>query len=116
MQPVISAVDVRSCIANHGRTALAELDSLSPADPDSGRKLSEVMRQFVSMRDELIAAQRHGASCRTELQRNNALISSMFGVEFPVAGLQWQRVCDTRDALRQLLNDAVPEAARRGGA
>ena len=114
MQPAISPADVQSCIAGHGGAALAELDGLSPADPDASRKLSEVMRQFVSMRDELIAAQRHGASCRTELQRNNALISSIFGVEFAVAGVQWQRVCDTREALRQLLNDAAPEAARRG--
>jgi hypothetical protein len=110
----IATPDVQSCIVRHGAAALAALDSLSPADPDTSRKLTEVMGQFVRMRDELIAAQRHGASCRTELERSNALISSIFGVEFPVAGVQWQRVCDTRDALRQLVNDAAPAAARRG--
>jgi hypothetical protein len=113
-EPITAAANVKTSIAAHGRAALAELDSLAPGDPDASKKLSEVMRQLVSTRDDLIAARRLGAACRPQLQRTNALISSIFGVEFPVAGVQWQRVCDTREALRQLVNEAAPEAARRG--
>jgi hypothetical protein len=74
------------------------LDALSAADPEVNSKLADVVRRFVAMRDELIAAQRAGAACGEELSRVNAILSSIFGMEFPSEGLQWQRVCDTRDA------------------
>jgi hypothetical protein len=98
-------IDVHRKTATNGTAALAELDSLSPADPQTGKKMGEVMRRLVAMRNDLIAVRRLGTPCDAKLEQMNAILSSMFGVEFPSEGMQWQRVCDTRDALRRLLMD-----------
>ncbi|HEY7302366.1 MAG TPA: hypothetical protein VH684_31100 [Xanthobacteraceae bacterium] len=77
---------------------------MSAADPQTNKKMGEIARRLVTMRNDLIAARRLGSPCEAELQQINAIISSIFGVEFPSEGLQWQRVCDTREALRRLLD------------
>lgn len=97
--------DARALVRDHGEAASALLDQLSPSDPEGNRKLSEITRHFGLMRDDLILAQRAGEDCREPLARINAIISAMFGLEFPSSGLQWQRVCETRDGLRLLLDD-----------
>jgi hypothetical protein len=89
----------------NGVAALATLDALSAADPEVNSKLADVMRRFVAMRDDLITARRAGAGCGEELARMNGILSSIFGMEFPSEGLQWQRVCETREALRGLLQE-----------
>jgi hypothetical protein len=103
--PCMSTPEPRATIIANGSAALASLDLLSPADPETNRKMGEVMRRLVAMRDELIAAQRAGLPCRSQLQRINSIFSSIFGMEFPSEGLQWQRVCDTREALRSLIRE-----------
>lgn len=55
------------------------------------------------MRDALIKARREGKSCDEWLRRSNAILSSIFGTEFPLGGLQWKRATETRDALSKLL-------------
>jgi hypothetical protein len=102
----VAMAGVCSSIAKHGNAAVAELDSMSPGGLQTGGKMVEVMRHFIAMRDDLITAQRAGAPCGEELQRINAILSSIFGVEFPSEGLQWQRVCDTREALRRMASEA----------
>jgi hypothetical protein len=110
-KPCMSMPEVRATIMANGAAALTSLDSLSPADSETNRKMGEVMRRLVAMRDELIAAQRVGVPCRSQLQRMNSIFSSIFGMEFPSEGLQWQRVCDTREALRSLIREAESEQA-----
>jgi hypothetical protein len=105
----MSMPEVRETIKVNGTAALVFLDSLATADSETNRKMSEVMRRLVAMRDELIAAQRLGVPCRTQLQRMNSIFSSIFGMEFPSEGLQWQRVCDTREALRTLIRETESE-------
>jgi hypothetical protein len=102
----VAMAGARSSIAKHGNAAMAELDSMLPGGPQTSAKMVEVMHHFIAMRDDLIAAQRAGAPCGEELQRINGVLSSIFGVEFPSEGLQWQRVCDTREALRRLASEA----------
>ena len=99
-----------SGLVAHGTCALAALDALTPGDPNPSEKLAELMRLLVAMRDDLIAAQRAGADCGESLRRMNAIVSSIYGMEFPSEGLQWQRVCDTRDALRAWLGDHTPQS------
>jgi hypothetical protein len=106
-----SMAEVRVTIKANGTAALNALDSLSRADPETNRKISEVTRRLVAMRNELIAAQRLGVPCRKELDRVNSIFSSIFGMEFPSEGLQWQRICDTRDALRTAISEAESQEA-----
>lgn len=105
--------DIRTLVREHGEAACALLDQVSPTDPDVNRKVSEVTRHVILLRDELILAQRAGGDCRELLGRINASISAMFGLEFPSSGLQWARVSETRDGLRRLLDDLRTPRARR---
>jgi hypothetical protein len=105
--------DIRALVRDHGEAACALLDQITPTDPDVNRKLSEVARHVVLLRDELILAQRAGDDCREPLGRVNASISAMFGLEFPSSGLQWARVSETRDGLRRLLDDVRAPPTRR---
>lgn len=102
----MSTAQICATIKANGTAALDALDSLSTADPDTNRKMGEVMRRLVAIRNELIAALRLGAPCRKQLNCVNSVFSSIFGMEFPSEGLQWQRVCDTREALRALIREA----------
>ncbi len=91
--------------------ALHILDNLPHEDsPETRRRLAEAIDDLVRLRDELIAAQRAGAPCRDPLRAANAVLSSIFGTEFPVHGLQWKRVCETRDAIRRWLDGSTVHA------
>ncbi len=109
-KPSTAKPDVSALFATHGAAALAQLQTLSPSDSETDRKMAEVMRCFVALRDNLILAKRAGIVCQEELHDMNAILSSIFGMEFPSEGLQWQRVCDTREALCALLRRVNREA------
>lgn len=96
--------NVYSSARNHALTAFRVLGELSSGDCEANPKLSDAMHQLIAMRNELIDARRAGEPCVDALRASNAIISSIFGVEFPSAGLQWQRVCDTRQALQNLID------------
>jgi hypothetical protein len=113
-KPCTSMAQVRATIMANGAAALANLDSLSPAESGTNRKMGEVMGRLVAMRDELIAARRLGVPCGRQLQSMNSIFSSIFGMEFPSEGLQWRRVCDTREALRNLIHEVESEDASVG--
>lgn len=109
-KPSTANPDLSALAATHGAAALAQLQSLAPSDSETDKKMGEIMRCLVALRDNLILAKRAGIVCAEELQKMNAIISSIFGMEFPSEGLQWQRVCDTREALCELLRRMSPEA------
>jgi hypothetical protein len=122
------AVEIPSQVREHGETAYTLLDQLSASDPSAGTRLAEIMRLFIVMRDSLIAAsrggdgkteammvprlEREGAAQVEQLERMNAILSSIFGMEFPSAGLPWSRICETREALRHLLDEAPSKSCR----
>lgn len=98
-------------IRRRASAALQLLDSLPHEDnPETRKRLAEVIDELVRMRDELIAAGRAGEACEELLGRTNAALSSIFGTEFPVHGLQWKRVCETREAIRRWLDAAAIHA------
>ncbi|MEJ2686737.1 MAG: hypothetical protein P8124_05900 [Gammaproteobacteria bacterium] len=93
-------------LRTHGERARAALERLSttgstPPETD----LQGVVRELVAMRGELIGARRAGTQCEEALHRVNGLLSSIFSTEFPDGGLQWRRLCETRDALRTVLEN-----------
>lgn len=96
--------DVRQTIKEMGQPALAVLDRIdveqqSAADPE----VNEAVEQLVRLRDALIERHRAGEDCGEWLGRTNAVLSGIFGVEYPVGGIQWQRIVETRDDLRHML-------------
>lgn len=97
--------DVRQTVRDIGEPALAALDGIdveqqSQADP----ALDKVMQRLVRLRDVLIAQRREGQDCDEWLTRINRVLSGIFGVEYPVGGIQWQRIAEARDDLRDMLD------------
>src|SRR4051812_16137267 len=85
------------------KTVSARLEQLSHHDsPETRMALVETIRDIVLMRDELIGVQRTGEACGDGLQKINAVLSSIFGIEYPVNGLQWKRLTEARSALKSL--------------
>lgn len=96
--------NAKDVFGEHGGATLAALDRLRERDAHDGNdRIAEAMRELVQLRDALIACSRAGEDCGEELDRANGMISALFGVEFPVSGVQWRRVCEARDALREML-------------
>ncbi|HEU5019949.1 MAG TPA: hypothetical protein VFT69_18470 [Pseudolabrys sp.] len=88
----------------YGDVAMAAINQLDTADADAAKKqLALVVERLAGMRDALIEARREGQACDEWLRRTNAILSSIFGTEFPLGGLQWKRVTETRAALGKLL-------------
>ncbi len=95
---------VRQTVRDLGKSALAALDGIdveeqSQADP----QLSQAVEDLVRLRDELIERQREGDDCGRLLGRVNGMLSGVFGAEYPVTGIQWPRIAETRDELRDML-------------
>jgi hypothetical protein len=96
---------VNSLVQESGGAVLALLEQLCGDDPPRTNEcLGEVVSGLVRVRDQLIAARRAGAPCSEELRRTNAILSSVFGIEFPISGRQWTRVCEARNALKDMLH------------
>ena len=92
-------------LRNHGGRALAALEAAHEDDPEpAAEHAAEAFTHLIRLRDELIACSRAGEGCGEGLSRINALVSVAFGVERPINGFHWERVGETRDALRELLD------------
>jgi hypothetical protein len=90
----------------HGEAALIELDRLQQQPGiEMQKNLEQVMQHLVDMRNVLIEAGacRSGPAFDDRLTAINAILSCLFGTEFPHSGLQWRRICESREALRNLL-------------
>jgi|GraSoiStandDraft_24_1057298.scaffolds.fasta_scaffold1030059_2 hypothetical protein len=95
---------VQARYREHGETALRWLDELPDKNNAQERmQIAAIIQQLVAMRDDLIERRRAGEACGDALRRTNAILSSLFGTEFPLNELQLKRVCETRDALREML-------------
>ena len=70
--------------------------------PETRLALVDIMRDIVIVRDRLIEIKRRGETCEDYLQKINAVLSAMFGIEYPVNGLQWKRLTEARAALKTL--------------
>jgi hypothetical protein len=89
------------------RSALNELDRLQcDADIEMKQNLEQVMQNLIDMRNELIEPHRSRQQFGDWLAATNAILSCLFGTEFPHGGLQRQRISETREALRNLLRQA----------
>jgi hypothetical protein len=97
---------VNPLVQESGGAILILLERLCLDDtPRTEECVVKVVGRLVHLRDQLIAAQRAGMACSDELRRTNAIISSLFGVEFRIDGWQWARVVEARDALKAMLRE-----------
>ncbi len=107
--------EVPGIVERHAGAAIAALEALLQGGaPTATDHLAEAVQELIRMRDGLIRELRAGRDCGQWLRQANSILSSILGTEFPIDGLQWNRVCRTRDALRQLLS-APPGGAPQSG-
>jgi hypothetical protein len=104
--------EAHAALHEGGGIALATLEGM--CDKNSAQAdgaLKEAVGHLVELRNQLITARRAGTACNDELRCTNAILSSLFGVEFPIGDAQWQRICEARDALKDLLRKAQRDPA-----
>lgn len=83
------------------RAALAELDTaLEERGDDLTEHLARALRAIVALRERVIAQ----GGGEAELDRVNAVLSSMWSASYPIVGVRWQRIGKARDAVRGLLD------------
>jgi hypothetical protein len=96
------------------RHAIDVLDRLlAEHDPDHVQEgMVNATRCVVRYRDALIAECRAGSDAeKTQALRDaNAVLSLMFGTQYPLEGVHWDRLSKARDALKALARDASPES------
>lgn len=91
-------------VRRRSEEVLARLDALPDSRPVQTMKqnLDEALVWLVQMRDDLIEAQRAGHDVSNWLPSVNAILSTLFGTEYPVGGLKVKRIEEAREALRAL--------------
>ena len=95
--------DFETNIGDRVAAATAAIHQLDHPDVDEAKKrLERVLETIVALRDTLIAATRAGEPVHDKLRRTNAVLSTIFGTEYPLGGLQWKRVTEAREALAAL--------------
>jgi hypothetical protein len=93
-------------IRKRGEEALAALQELPDSKPVDimKQRLDDAIAALVQMRNELIDARRKGENIGEWLPRTNAILSTIYGTEFPVGGLNVQRIEEARAALHDLIH------------
>jgi hypothetical protein len=87
--------------AELARSSVALLDHALGLPPAQlGQEVDEAEREIAQLRDVLIAELRAGQSAvREPLDRVNAALSLLVGVEYPAAGIQRDALKQARDTL-----------------
>jgi hypothetical protein len=95
---------IESAVWEHGGAALRILEQLClETSPRDDARVCEAVRQLLHLRDQLIVAGRAGARCSDDLGRTNAILSSVFGLEFPISDAQRLRIREARDGINDML-------------
>src|SRR4029078_12800254 len=82
-------------------------------DPDHVEEgMVDATQCVVRYRDALIAECRTAPDAeKTQALRDaNSVLSLMFGTQYPLEGVHWDRLSKARDALKALARDASPES------
>ena len=96
------------------RSCIAELqDALGRPPAEVSSEVDRVEQQLARLRDRLIVDLRRGPAGqsaeadRTALDRVNAVLSLVVGVEYPTAGIQRKLLEQARDALNDLVRSGA---------
>jgi hypothetical protein len=97
------------------RQAVAELENALRLPPNElGEEVDEAERTVARLRDRLIDRLRQDAAAAeaprwgAALDRVNAALSLIVGVEYPAAGLQRKSLEQARDTLKAVLAEGLP--------
>ena len=86
------------------RNALDTLDHALEDRPDKVYDdMQHAVRSLVRLRDALIAARRETGGADDKLRRCNAVLSLVFGGEYPLQGVRRERLEKAREAVAELL-------------
>ena len=94
--------------AELARQAMAALDdALSHRPVKTGHDFSEAQRCLTALREKVIARHRDHPSAESSdrLARLNAIISVVYGGQFPIGAVPWDKVEQGRDAFARLLGE-----------
>jgi hypothetical protein len=92
-------------LQRHAREAIARLDHVLERGADlSHAEIQAATLSIVAFRDRALKKHREGTASGTCLDRANALLSLAYGGEFPLSGLHRNRIEQTRDGMRQMLD------------
>ena len=95
--------------ATPGREALGKIDAALAKRPQKDdHLLTEIGKALCAWRDALIARHREAPLPPVEkerLERVNAVIATVFGVQFPSAGVPWHNLESARGWLADLLGE-----------
>lgn len=90
--------------AELAHSCLVQLEDALGRPPERlGEEVDQVERHLAALRDELIAELRTSGR-RTGLDRVNAVLSLVVGLEYPAAGIQRNLIEQARDALQALVD------------
>lgn len=92
--------------AEAARCAMAALnEALSHRPVKTGHDFSAAQRCLTALRDSVIMHHREqpSAESRERLARLNAVISVVYGGQFPIGAVPWDSIEQARDALARLL-------------
>jgi len=101
--------------AEAAREALAAIDeALSHRPKQTGHDFSAASRCLTALREHLIAEVRARSTpeARERLARLNAVISVIYGGQFPIGAVPWEKVQQARDALARLLGEMGADVDR----
>lgn len=85
------------------REAVEAYDAVLQARPATSHAgIAEATTRIVRIRDSLIARRRAGQRTDDVLARVNALVGAAYSAQFPIAGVRWERIETTRNALEDL--------------
>ena len=90
---------------------LEAIDAALAHPPRSVERASvEITQCLVALRDALIAARRTQRSARLdrELAHTNAVLSLVHGVQFPLQGVQWDKLKQVREEMAKLSRASTP--------
>lgn len=100
----MTANGLQQTVRTIGKPALDALDGIDvDHQPSPDPQLNDALETLVQLRDALIERHREGEDCEPWLGRINGMLSGLFAVEYPPGGIQWQRIRNSRDELRDML-------------
>ena len=112
MQPYEGTTDQTTSARSRARldckAALAAIDrAVEKHGASAEPELVRATHCLVALRDHLITEQRaKHRSIAQALAHTNAVLSLLFGIEYPISGMHWDRLEQVRQALAELSSDA----------
>ena len=92
-------------LQHHAREAIDRLQTVLDRGAEVRHaEIQAAALSVIAFRDRAIEKRREGSASDDCLDRANALVSLAYGAEFPLSGLHFNRIAETCEGMRNLLN------------